>query len=64
MIAATSPEAVTARSFIESELLPSGIHEPTPAVRKYLRRETDIPSSDFRQNPSQGRIAAGRLVRI
>ena len=45
------------------ELLPSGIHdEPSHGARKYLRRETDIPADDVRQNPSQGRIA-GRIVR-
>lgn len=44
------------------ELLPSGIHDAAYSVRKYLRRETDIPSTDARQNPSQGRIA-GRIVR-
>lgn len=45
-----------------SELLPSGVHDTTHSVRKYLRRETDIPVEDYRQNPSQGRIA-GRIVR-
>ena len=59
VIAAASP-----REGFPKELLPSEVHgEMSPADRKYLRRETDIPSTDLRQNPIQGRIA-GRFVRI
>ena len=54
---------VSPREGLSKELLPSGICEEAPqAIRKYLRRETDIPAQEFRQNPSQGRIA-GRFVR-
>ena len=61
----TAPAArLSPREGLPKELLPSEIREEAPqAVRKYLRRETDIPAQEFRQNPSQGRIA-GRFVRI
>lgn len=64
--AITSPGITVAspREGLPTELLPSGIYERKPQTfRKYLRRETDIGSLDFRQNPTQGRIA-GRIVRI
>jgi len=65
-VTATTSPGITAgspRVQFPTELLPSEIHEEKPqAVRKYLRRETDIPALDFRQNPTQGRIA-GRIVR-
>ena len=53
----------TPREGFPKELLPSGIYEEKPQSRKYLRRETDIPAEEFRQNPSQGKFA-GRFVRI
>lgn len=65
-MAVMSPPATadSPREKLLNELLPSEVREPmSPAVRKYLRRETDIPAVDVRQNPTQGRIA-GRIVRM
>ena len=63
-MAAISSPAVTVsprEGGFPTELLPSGVHDKSAASRKLLRRETDIPSLDLKQNPSQGRIA-GRIV--
>ena len=65
VMAASSPAtARTSKVKFSEELLPSEIQEiNSPAVRKYLRRDTDIPVEDHKPNVSQGRIA-GRIVRI